>query len=329
MGLNWILVLALLAPTLANVGSSRRASLPHQPLQLRPVAPSLQQQLPLPPLPGPVILLLRLNSIGLCTFLGHVLGRQGGNGTKTLLHFGCSLDNMRRGRYYTLVTSQLMHAAPLHYLGNMLALCSIGPIVHSCAGTRRFLVTVAAATISSPLAGLAYQQLLGRCGRQLRKRKAPKVEPSPWPWFAPWSTQSKGSELERLKRKFDDEAVERLAQSGARPAIGFSGVISAFIPSYFVLLRTTRHHIMRQLCVLLARQRRRGPLSLLLACFGVDLGVVGAEERHTLEAQLLWVTMREATLVQGVTADLAMLAITPLSSVSSIAAHSVASSQIG
>ena len=191
-----------------------------------------QQPQPLPTLPWPVMLLLRLNSIGVCTFWASTLGIGGAkslagkacNGTKTVLRFGSSLDNMRLGRYYTLLTSQFLHVEPLHFAGNMMALCRIGTVVHEIAGTRRFCLCVPAAAAFSSICGLAYQRLLLSCGRRLRERKSPtaekKAKRSPWLWAGGTMETSEREVAKRMfefnKRKYDAVAVDRLIQSGSR-----------------------------------------------------------------------------------------------------------------
>lgn len=43
-------------------------------------------------------------------------------------HFTCSLQNLRQGRVYTLLTACFSHATPLHFLFNNMALYSMGPL---------------------------------------------------------------------------------------------------------------------------------------------------------------------------------------------------------
>jgi len=54
-------------------------------------------------------------------------------------HFVCSLQNIREGRYYTLVTSSFTHFETWHLFANMVTLVSFGPSIVAYYGAANFL----------------------------------------------------------------------------------------------------------------------------------------------------------------------------------------------
>lgn len=63
-------------------------------------------------------------------------------------YFTCSLDNIRSGRPYTMLTASLMHFNPWHLFFNMYALSSIGPAVIQYYGLRSFVALWAGGSVS-------------------------------------------------------------------------------------------------------------------------------------------------------------------------------------
>ncbi len=65
-------------------------------------------------------------------------------------NFILSLTNYREGRWWTMLTSTLMHISPTHLGANLFALLSIGPLVVQLFGPRTFIVVwVGAGLVSS------------------------------------------------------------------------------------------------------------------------------------------------------------------------------------
>ena len=56
-------------------------------------------------------------------------------------NFVCSLENWRAGRWWTVLTSSVMHISLFHLGANMFALYSLGPLFTSVFGVRGFLLT--------------------------------------------------------------------------------------------------------------------------------------------------------------------------------------------
>jgi membrane associated rhomboid family serine protease len=55
-------------------------------------------------------------------------------------YFVLSLENLRAGRYYTLLTSSLMHYQPGHLLANLVGILSFGPRIVDLYGVPAFII---------------------------------------------------------------------------------------------------------------------------------------------------------------------------------------------
>jgi membrane associated rhomboid family serine protease len=78
-------------------------------------------------------------------------------------NFLISLESLREGRYWTLITSVFSHNWLIHLLVNMFVLNSFGPILHRVLGPKRFIVFYLGAGIISSLShSLVSGYLMGR-----------------------------------------------------------------------------------------------------------------------------------------------------------------------
>lgn len=103
--------------------------------------------------------------IGLCVagYAGHWYAENRETKYRDLIdnNFICSLKNWREGRWWTTLTSSLMHATLVHLGVNMMALWSIGPSAISLFGVPRFLalwVVTGAACSAASLSWQSFQQ---------------------------------------------------------------------------------------------------------------------------------------------------------------------------
>ena len=80
-------------------------------------------------------------------------------------HAVCSLQNVREGRYYTLLTSSFTHFNPIHLLMNMAGLQSFGPSVVSIFGPGAFLVLWVGGSLACDTASLYWDWLAQQASR--------------------------------------------------------------------------------------------------------------------------------------------------------------------
>ena len=67
-------------------------------------------------------------------------------------HFVHSSENIKQGRYYTIITSAFMHGSVIHLLVNMIGLWSFGRLAASIFGAPSFLVLYFGSIITGGLA---------------------------------------------------------------------------------------------------------------------------------------------------------------------------------
>ena len=73
-------------------------------------------------------------------------------------HFVCSLQNIREGRYYTLVTSSFTHFEMWHLFANMITLVSFGPSAVAYYGAANFLTVYVGSAIACSGASLYFMR---------------------------------------------------------------------------------------------------------------------------------------------------------------------------
>src|ERR1039458_1330007 len=78
-----------------------------------------------------------LVSLVLCYIIQMVLERRFGGDADKL--FALSIDGLKAGNYYQLITFQFMHAGLLHIVFNMLALYFFGRMMEEALGPKRML----------------------------------------------------------------------------------------------------------------------------------------------------------------------------------------------
>ncbi|KAG7006053.1 hypothetical protein G7Y79_00016g040380 [Physcia stellaris] len=84
-------------------------------------------------------------------------------------HAVCSLQNIREGRYYTLVTSSFTHFTLVHLGFNMYGLYMLGPLMTSFFGPSAFLVLWIGSSLTCDAAAL-YWDYLNQQARQARSQ---------------------------------------------------------------------------------------------------------------------------------------------------------------
>jgi membrane associated rhomboid family serine protease len=88
-------------------------------------------------------------------------------------NFILSLANYREGRWWTMLTSTIMHIAPAHLGANLFGLVSIGPLVVDVFGPRTFIIAWVGAGLCSSVVTLIRETIREkREQEQEEKRKA-------------------------------------------------------------------------------------------------------------------------------------------------------------
>ena len=68
----------------------------------------------------------------------------------------CNLSSLNRGRVWTLLTSNLVHANPVHMLNNLLQVLHIGPVIHHALGCERAVALLVSAMLASSSASVLW-----------------------------------------------------------------------------------------------------------------------------------------------------------------------------
>ena len=79
----------------------------------------------------------------------------------TRRHGFCSLDALRGGRLWTLVTSNFADGEPAHLLHNLLHLLHLGPVMHGALGCNKAAQLLLAIAIASSFASIFWNGVLG------------------------------------------------------------------------------------------------------------------------------------------------------------------------
>lgn len=77
-------------------------------------------------------------------------------------HGLCTLNALRSGRVWTALTSNLLHAEPVHLLHNLLQILHFGPVVHAALGCEHALQLLVASALASSLASVVWHGLMNR-----------------------------------------------------------------------------------------------------------------------------------------------------------------------
>lgn len=272
-------------------------------------------------LPQPIAILLRLNALPFCLFWTHALDRRlpalirkekfkKVNATNATIRFGNSINNVRRRRYYSLISSQFFHVDPSHFFSNMLALCSMGPSVLEYLGKRRFRTLIITAAVTGAASSLAHTYLMRACGKALHSRAQKRREshlsaqwrfPS-WNFFK--AERAVDARAQRMHAAADD-----LIGNASLPGIGFSGIVCSLIPAYYRILCNTELSLRREF---------------------LKASSAGSEARMATQAQQAkWVTGARQPLVGAWVTTVAFVLVTPLAAVSEGMARIVTSTNIG
>ena len=75
-------------------------------------------------------------------------------------HAYCSLNALRDGRMWTLITSNFLHGNPAHLLHNVLNVLHLGPVVASALGCERATMLLGAAMLTTSLASVVWHGVL-------------------------------------------------------------------------------------------------------------------------------------------------------------------------
>ena len=75
-------------------------------------------------------------------------------------HAVCSLRVLQSGRVWTLITSNLSHASPMHLLHNMMQLLHFGPVLKSVLGCEKLLLLISFACIAASTASVIWHGFL-------------------------------------------------------------------------------------------------------------------------------------------------------------------------
>lgn len=84
----------------------------------------------------------------------------------------CSLQNIREGRYYTMITSSFMHFSPIHLACNMVGLYSFGPLIVMSFGPATFLVAWIGGSIACDSALLYWDSMKEKPASQYQQTKS-------------------------------------------------------------------------------------------------------------------------------------------------------------
>ena len=94
-------------------------------------------------------------------------------------HAVCSLQNIREGRYHTMLTSSLTHFSPIHLAANMFGLSQLGPLMVTAFGPSGFLVLWVGGSLACDTATLYWERMLQQAdgaGAQSRTMKGIRPE---------------------------------------------------------------------------------------------------------------------------------------------------------
>jgi len=82
---------------------------------------------------------------------------------RTCMHHGTSsLSAIRAGRFWTLLTSNVVHFSPAHLLHNVFQILSIGPVVHAALGCERAAVLLLSSALASSMASVLWHGYVTR-----------------------------------------------------------------------------------------------------------------------------------------------------------------------
>ena len=77
----------------------------------------------------------------------------------------CNLSSLRSGRVWTVFTSNLVHANPVHLLNNLIQVLHFGPLIHHTLGCESAITLLACAMLASSFASILWHDIYkGRHG---------------------------------------------------------------------------------------------------------------------------------------------------------------------